>query len=53
MKNEKCQNLVRNLHDKEKYDARVGTLKQELNHGLVLKNKHKIIKYTENVMLKV
>ena len=52
MKNEKCQNLVRNLYDKEKYDAHIRTLKQVLNHGLVLKNKHKIIKFTENVMLK-
>ena len=34
---EKCKKLVCNIHNKENYAAHIRALKQELNHGLVLK----------------
>ena len=37
-----------NLHDKTEYIIHVGNLKQTLNHGLVLKNVHKVIKFNQN-----
>ena len=37
MKIKKCNKLVCNLYDKEEYVAHIRTLKQALNHGLVLK----------------
>ena len=38
MKIEKVEELVANLHDKDEYVKNIRTLKQVLNHGLVLKN---------------
>ena len=46
MKIEKVEKLVANLHDKER------NLKQALNHGLVLKKVHKVIKFNQNAWLK-
>ena len=37
MKIEKVEKLVANLHDKTEYVIHIRNLKQELNHGLVLK----------------
>ena len=37
MKIKKCNKLVCNLYDKEEYVVHIRTLKQALNHGLVLK----------------
>ena len=37
-------NLVANLHDKTEYVVHIRNLKQALNHGLVLKIVHKVIK---------
>ena len=37
MKTKKCQKLMFNLPDKEKYVAYVRTLKQALNYGLIWK----------------
>ena len=37
IKIEKCNNFVCNLYEKNKYVAHMRTLKQELNHGLILK----------------
>ena len=34
---EKCEKLVCNIHDKEKYVVHKRALKQALNHGLILK----------------
>ena len=45
MKVEKVENLVASLHDKTEYDTHIRSLKQPLNHGLVLKKVHKIIKF--------
>ena len=49
MKIEKIEKLVANLHDKTEY---VRNLKQALNHGLVLKNVHRVIKFNQNTWLK-
>ena len=37
MKNEKVGKLIANLHDKTEYVIHIRNLKQELNHGLVLR----------------
>ena len=37
MKIKKCNNLVCNISDKENYVVHIRSLKQALNHGLVLK----------------
>ena len=42
MKIEKFETLVANLHDKTEYVIKV------LNHGLVLKKVHKVIKFNQN-----
>ena len=45
MKNEKVKKLVANLHDKTEYVIYTRNLKQALNHGLVLKKVHGMIKF--------
>ena len=40
MKIKKCHKLVCNLYDENSYDAYIRTLKQSLNHGLILKKLH-------------
>ena len=42
---EKVEKLVANLHDKNKNVIHIRNLKQALNHGLVLKNVHRVIKF--------
>ena len=37
MKIEKIKKLIANLHDKTEYVIHIRNLKQELNHGLVLR----------------
>ena len=52
MKIEKVEKLVTNLHDKNEYVIYIRNFKQALNHGLVLKKLHRIIKYNQNAWLK-
>ena len=52
MKIEKVEKLVANLHDKTEYVIHKINLKQSLDHGLVLKNIHRIIKFNQNAWLK-
>ena len=52
MKIEKVEKLVANLHDKTEYVIHIRNLKQALNHGLVLKKVHKVIKSNQNAWLK-
>ena len=47
MKIKKVQKLVTNLHDKTEYVINIRNLKQALNHGLVLKKGHKVIKFNQ------
>ena len=52
MKTEKVEKLVVNLHDKTKYVIDIRNLKQVLNHALVLKKVHRMIKFNQNAWLK-
>ena len=52
MKIEKVKKLVANLHDKNEYVIHIRNLKQTLNHGLVLKKVHRVIKFDQNTRLK-
>ena len=52
MEIEKVEKLVANLHDKTEYLIHIRNLKQALNHGLVLKNVHKVTKFNQNGWLK-
>ena len=49
---EKVEKLVANSHDKTEYVIHIKNLKQALNHGLVLKNVHRAIKFNQNAWLK-
>ena len=53
MNKSKLEKLVANLHDKAEYVIiHIGNLKQALNHGLVLKKVHKVIKFNQNAWLR-
>ena len=52
MKNEKFKELIANLHDRAEYPIHIRNLKQSLNHELVLKKAHKVIKFNQNALLK-
>ena len=52
MKIEKVKKLAANLHDKTEYVIHTRSLKQLLNHGLVLKKVHRVIKFDQNAWLK-
>ena len=48
----KCKKLVCNLFNKKKYVAHINTLKQALNHGLKLKEIHRVIEFNQEAWLK-
>ena len=52
MKIDKCKKLVCNLRNKKKYVLHIKSLKQALNHGLKLKNIHRIIEFNQEAWLK-
>ena len=49
---EKVEKLVINLHDETEYVIHIRNLNQTLNHGLMLKKLHRVIKFTQNAWLK-
>ena len=49
---EKVEKLVANLHDKTEYVIHIRNLKQALNHGLILKKVHRVIKFNQKSWLK-
>ena len=51
MKIKKVEKLVANLH-KTEYIIHIRNLKQALNHGLILKKLHRVIKFNQNGCLK-
>ena len=51
MKIEKVEKFVSNLHDKAEYVIYIRNLKQALNHGLVLKKLHRIVKFKQKAWL--
>ena len=52
MKIEEVQKFVADLHDETEYLIHIRNLKQALNHGLVLKTVHRVIKFIQNAWLK-
>ena len=52
MKIEKIERVVTNLHDKIEYVVHIRNLQQQLNHGLILKSIHRVIKFNQNALMK-
>ena len=52
MKIKKCNKLVCNIQDKEKYVVHIRALKLALNHGLILKKVHRIIQFNQKALSK-
>ena len=52
MKIDKCKKLVCNLYNKKKYVVHIRSLKQALNHGLILKKVHRVIQFNQEAWLK-
>ena len=52
IKIDKVEKLDTNLHDKTEYVIHIRTLKEALNHGLILKNVNIMIKLNQNAWLK-
>ena len=52
MKIDKCKKLVSNLYSNKKYVVHIRSLKQTLNHGLILKKVHRIIEFNQKAWLK-
>ena len=52
MKIDKCKKLVCNLYDKKSYVVHIRSLKQALNHGLILKKVHRVIQFNQEALLK-
>ena len=46
------EKLVPNIYDKEKYVIHVKALKQALDHGLVLKEIHRVIQFKQSAWMK-
>ena len=53
MKTENVEKLVTNLHDKTEFVIHIRNLKQALNHGLIVKKVHRVIKFNQKAWLKV
>ena len=51
MKILKIEEVVTNSHDKTEYVIRIRNLKQTLNHRLVLKKVHRVIKFNQKASL--
>ena len=52
MKIDKCSKPVCNLYDKKDYIVHIRSLKQTLNHGLILKKVRRVIKFNQEAWLK-
>ena len=52
MKIDRCKKLVCNLFNKKKYVVHIQSLKQASNHGLKLKQIHRIIEFNQKAWLK-
>ena len=52
MKIEKIKKLVVNLHNKTEYVMHIANLKKTLNHRLILKKIHSVIKFNQKAWLK-
>ena len=47
MKIDKCKTLVWNLYNKKKYVVHIRSLRQALNHGLILKKVRRVIQFNQ------
>ena len=52
MKIKKCSKLVCNLYDKSNYVVHIRSLKQALDHGLILKKIHRVMHFNQEAWLK-
>ena len=52
MRINRCNKLICNLSDKNKYVVHIKSLKQALNHGLILKQVHRVISFHQEAWLK-
>ena len=52
MKINKCTKLTYTIQNKENYVIHIRALKQAINHGLKLKNDHKVIEFDQEAWLK-
>ena len=52
MKINKCSKLVCIFYDENNYVAHIRSLKQALNHGLILKKVHRVIQFNQEAWLK-
>ena len=52
MKIDKCKKLVCNLYNKKKHVVHIRSLKQALNHRLILKKVHRVIQFNQEAWLK-
>ena len=52
MKIGKCKNLVCNLYDEKSYAVHIRSIKQALNHRLILKKVHRVIEFNHEAWLK-
>ena len=52
MKIEKIEKLLVNLHNKNEYAMHIANLKKTLNHRLILKKIHSVIKFNQKAWLK-
>ena len=52
MKVNNCNKLVYNLYSKNNYAIHIRSLKQALNHGLILKKVHRVIQFNQEAWLK-
>ena len=54
MKTDKCNRQYKqcNLYDKKSYVVHIRSIKQALNHGLILKKVHRLIQFNQVVWLK-
>ena len=53
MKTNKCNKLVCNLYDKKCFVVHIRSLKQALNHGLILKKVHRVTQFNQEAWLKL
>ena len=52
IKIDKCRKLVCNVYDKKNYVVHIRSLKQALNHGLILKKVHRAIQFNQKSWFK-
>ena len=52
MKINKCSKLVCNLYNKSNYVVHIRSLKQALNHGVILEKVHRVIQFNQEAWIK-